>query len=76
MRHMRKPLSNSQKRPDWILGLMQIANILHLELFSFNMKSLADEFYDRFLGVRLSSVRHGRSLAHPAHLSESQPPSA
>ena len=55
-------------RPDWILGLMQMANILHPEIFSFDMKTLADDFYERFLGVRLLSVRHSRSITHPTVL--------
>jgi pyruvate-formate lyase-activating enzyme len=52
-------------RPDWILGLMHMANIIHPEIFDFEMKTLADEFYERFLGVKLHSGRKGRSLAHP-----------
>ena len=59
---------NTGGRPDWILGLMQMANILHPELFNFDMLCLADEFYDRFLGVRPFSVKHSRSIAHPALL--------
>jgi pyruvate-formate lyase-activating enzyme len=66
---------NTGGRPDWILGLMQIANILHPEVFDFDMKHLADEFYDRFLGVKLLSVKRSRSITHPAVLGESQPPS-
>ena len=57
---------NTGGRPDWILGLMRIANILHPELFSFDMNRLAEEFYDRFLGVGLLSVKHSRSVTHPA----------
>ena len=57
---------NTGGRPDWILGLMRIANILHPELFSFDMNCLAEEFYGRFLGVRLLSVKHSRSVTHPA----------
>lgn len=53
-------------RPDWVLGLMQIANVLHPERFRFDLEKLADEFYTRFLGVRLDSVRECRSPAHPA----------
>ncbi len=64
---------NTGGRPDWILGLMQIANILHPELFNFDMRSLADEFYDRFLGVKLLSKKHSRSLTHPTALGESVP---
>ena len=60
---------NTGGRPDWILGLMQIANLLHPEIFSFDMPAIADAFYERFLGVRLSAVNHSRSLAHPKVLS-------
>lgn len=52
-------------RPDWILGLMQMANILHPELFSFEVKKLADDFYDKFVGVTLNSIINSRSIAHP-----------
>lgn len=52
-------------RPDWILGLLHMANIIHPEIFDFEMKTLADEFYERFLGVKLHSARRGRSVAHP-----------
>jgi len=59
---------NTGGRPDWVLGLMQIANILHPELFDFDMERLADEFYDRFLGKRPFSMKHSRSITHPAVL--------
>jgi len=52
-------------RPDWILGLMHMANIIHPEIFDFEMKTLADEFYERFLGVKLHSGRRSRSISHP-----------
>jgi pyruvate-formate lyase-activating enzyme len=55
-------------RPDWILGLMRIAAIIHPETFTFDMESLAREFYARFLGVRLSSVEQNRSITHPTIL--------
>ncbi|MBI5591722.1 MAG: ABC transporter substrate-binding protein [Deltaproteobacteria bacterium] len=57
-------------RPDWILGLMQMANILHPEIFSFDMKNIADAFYERFLGVRLPAVGCSRSITHPAVLEQ------
>jgi pyruvate-formate lyase-activating enzyme len=56
---------NTGGRPDWILGLMYMANIIHPELFDFNMKTIADEFYKRFLGIKLHNIKHGRSIAHP-----------
>ncbi|HET6419826.1 MAG TPA: radical SAM protein [Geobacteraceae bacterium] len=56
---------NSSGRPDWILGLMHMANIIHPEIFDFRMKEIADEFYRRFLGIELHSARQGRSISHP-----------
>jgi hypothetical protein len=56
---------NTAGRPDWILGLMRMANIIHPEIFDFDMNGLADEFYERFLGVKLRSARRSRSIAHP-----------
>ncbi len=61
---------NTGGRPDWILGLMQIANLLHPEILSFDMPTIADAFYERFLGVSLSAVSHSRSIAHPAVLKQ------
>jgi hypothetical protein len=40
-------------------------NIIHPEIFDFDMEVIADEFYERFLGVKLRSARRGRSIAHP-----------
>jgi ABC-type Fe3+-hydroxamate transport system substrate-binding protein len=59
---------NTAGRPDWILGLMYMATIIHPEIFDFPMDDLADEFYERFLGVKLRSARRGRSIAHPKFL--------
>lgn len=56
-------------RPDWILGLLRIANIIHPEIFDFELQAIADDFYERFLGVKLHSSRHSRSVAHPQVLS-------
>lgn len=61
---------NTAGRPDWILGLMRMANIIHPELFGFRMDDLADEFYERFLGVKLHSARRSRSIAHPEVLKQ------
>ncbi|NVN89089.1 MAG: radical SAM protein [Desulfuromonadales bacterium] len=55
----------SSGRPDWILGLLHMANIIHPELFSFDMKTLSDEFYREFLGATLGSGGRSRSIAHP-----------
>jgi pyruvate-formate lyase-activating enzyme len=55
---------NAGGRPDWILGLMCMANIIHPEIFSFDMKGLADKFYRRFLGTEFQSVSRSRSIAY------------
>lgn len=55
---------NSSGGADFILGLIRMANIIHPEIFDFPMDDLADEFYKRFLGVKLR-LRRGRSIAHP-----------
>lgn len=62
---------NTAGRPDWILGLLHMANIIHPEIFSFDMKRLADEFYGKFLGIRQYSVGQSRSITHPEVLKES-----
>lgn len=36
--------------PDWILGLMRLANIIHPETFSFDLDREADAFYREFYG--------------------------
>ncbi|MEA5114866.1 MAG: hypothetical protein VB050_12655 [Geobacteraceae bacterium] len=56
-------------RPDWILGLLRIANIIHPEIFDFELQAIAEDFYERFLGVKLNTARHSRSVAHPQVLS-------
>jgi len=55
----------SSGRPDWILGFLYMANIIHPELFCFDVKTLADEFYAEFLGVTLDTDKRNRSIAHP-----------
>jgi pyruvate-formate lyase-activating enzyme len=56
---------NASGRPDWILGLLHMATIIHPELFSFDMEMLADEFYRKFLGISLEPDGRRRSIAHP-----------
>jgi pyruvate-formate lyase-activating enzyme len=55
---------NTGGRPDWILGLMHMANVIHPEIFSFDVKDLADKFYRRFLGAEFQSVSRSRSIAY------------
>lgn len=59
---------NTGGRPDWVLGLMRIANIIHPEIFSFDVKKLAGVFYESFLGRSFPSDAPSRSLSHPAVL--------
>ncbi|WP_005034529.1 radical SAM protein [Holophaga foetida] len=49
-------------RPDWILGLMQMANLIHPELFHFDMDRIGEDFYSRFLKVPFRAVRKSRSI--------------
>ena len=37
--------------PDWILGLMRLANIIHPGEFCFDLQKEADEFYMKFYGI-------------------------
>ena len=37
--------------PDWILGLMQLANLIHPETFNYDVYKEADDFYRTFLGI-------------------------
>jgi pyruvate-formate lyase-activating enzyme len=37
--------------PDWILGLLRLANIIHPEVFRFKLRDEADRFYQEFYGV-------------------------
>lgn len=56
---------NTGGRPDWILGLVQMANIIHPEIFRFDIERIAKEFYEKFLGVKRASIKQRRSIAHP-----------
>lgn len=55
---------NASGRPDWILGLMALANLIHPERFRFDLERIAEDFYQRFLGRPFKELRHRRSLAH------------
>lgn len=59
--------------PRWILGLMNIANILHPELFSFNMRAEAEQFYQRFYGIDFDPSHINLSFAKPATTWQWQP---
>jgi pyruvate-formate lyase-activating enzyme len=65
--HSMAPYSASG-RPDWILGLLYMATLIHPEQFSFDMEKIADEFYTKFLGISVGPEGRRRSIAHPAVL--------
>ncbi|MBN2040373.1 MAG: radical SAM protein [Spirochaetes bacterium] len=48
--------------PDWILGLMYIANIIHPEIFNFDLTMIADQFYNRIFGIDYSVLNHSRNF--------------
>lgn len=48
--------------PRWILGLMHIANILHPEIFSFDMEKEADRFYRTFFKHPFNAQKANRSF--------------
>lgn len=61
--HSLAPYSASG-RPDWFLGLLHMANLIHPELLGLDMERIADEFYARFLGI-VPAPGERRSIAHP-----------
>lgn len=38
----------SSTNPDWVLGLLSLANIIHPDIFSFDLEQEADNFYKEF----------------------------
>lgn len=48
--------------PRWILGLMYIANILHPEIFDFDMEKEADAFYTQFFNTPFEAKKANRSF--------------
>jgi pyruvate-formate lyase-activating enzyme len=59
--------------PDWILGLLHIANTIHPEIFNFDVDAIAEEFYKFFLGVNYSSIKkHNRSILHSSMFKQKQ----
>jgi pyruvate-formate lyase-activating enzyme len=52
----------SSTNPDWILGLMCLANIIHPEIFAFDLEKEADAFYQEFYNIPFEKgVRHAFS---------------
>lgn len=44
--------------PDWILGLMQLANLIHPKVFRFDVRKEANNFYRTFIGVPFEDTGH------------------
>ncbi len=51
--------------PRWILGLMNIANILHPDIFNFDLEKEAQNFYQRFYGIDFAVTEINRSFSRP-----------
>lgn len=51
--------------PRWILGLMNMANILHPDVFHFDLEKEAQSFYQRFYGIDFSANEINRSFSRP-----------
>lgn len=52
--------------PRWILGLMYIANILHPEVFNFNLNKEANKFYQNFYEQDFDLKVVNRSFSKPS----------
>jgi pyruvate-formate lyase-activating enzyme len=52
--------------PRWILGLMHIANILHSEIYHFNVMAEAKKFYNEFYDLDFSLSNLNRSFSKPS----------
>lgn len=53
--------------PRWILGLMYIANILHPDIYNFDVIKEAKEFYEKFYNIEFSLTDINRSFAKPSN---------
>ena len=52
--------------PRWILGLMYISNMLHPDIFQFDVLREADKFYKKFYGVPFVPANINRSFSKPS----------
>lgn len=52
--------------PRWVLGLMAIANTLHPDRCSFDLKEEQALFYRRFYGIDPAKASPNRSFCHPS----------
>ena len=57
--------------PDWILGLMALANIIHPSIFDFDLQKEADDFYRKFYG---QPFKKGKLPAFPWEISQEPVP--
>jgi pyruvate formate lyase activating enzyme len=53
--------------PRWILGLVYIANILHPDIYDFDVIEEAKEFYEKFYNIEFSLTDINRSFAKPSN---------
>lgn len=51
--------------PRWILGLMYIANVLHPEIFKFDLVTEAKNFYQEFYQLDFNAAACNRSFSKP-----------
>lgn len=51
--------------PRWILGLMFLANVIHPEVFRFDLDAEADGFYRKFYGISFRDAKPNRSFFRP-----------
>lgn len=54
--------------PRWVLGLMYMANILHPEIYSFDLDSESRHFYRRFYDLDYEALHINRSFSKPSCL--------
>jgi pyruvate-formate lyase-activating enzyme len=52
--------------PRWVLGLMYIANKIHPEIFSFDLKYEQQEFYKKFYGIETGEIVRNRDFSSPS----------
>jgi len=52
--------------PRWILGFMFIANTIHPEIFSFDLKEEEREFYRKFYGITSGEIVQNRDFSRPS----------
>ncbi|SNX54954.1 radical SAM protein [Thermoanaerobacterium sp. RBIITD] len=53
--------------PRWILGLMYMANILHPDIFNFNVIKEVEQFYQKFYNIDFTLANLNRSFAKPSN---------